>query len=98
MKTIRELARASQPDAFEPDDYIVRIQREAFAEGMKKAQEWIPVVRDKDGFIDDDCFCDMNTNCPILVKLEDNSVELYYDFTSDENDVVAYRPIERRYQ
>ena len=72
----------------------------SFIEGVKFAQRWIPVERDKDGLVKNSTMDEMESNVPFITRLtndEEFQYDIWYEFGADidfDQFYTHWRPIE----
>jgi hypothetical protein len=65
-----------------------------FQEGIKYAQEFIPIKRDKDGFISKEQQFDFHTLKPIILMSRDSDLEIAYDLENELSErYTHWRPV-----
>lgn len=97
MKTIKEAAIELHESTMFKSDLSAH-PTAIFEAGVKFAEEWLPIERDKDGHVIYPQWVDMIANCPFLIKDNEGFVDLFQEVCSDVQKPMYefWRPLNRR--
>lgn len=96
MQTIKELAKEFASEFINNECKNISIK--SFTEGVKEAEKWLTIERDKDGHVIYPQWVEMINNCPFLIKDNEGFVDLFQEFCSDVQKPMYefWRPLNRK--